>query len=141
VSELLLERLETGLVRRGADVDDDVAGPIFRLESADDFPDASTDPIPTDGRSRLPGHRDPDPRQRLAVRDDEELEEGAGPAPPFTVGALEIGSPPEATISVDQTARRLRPFRRRAARTARPLLVAMRTRKPCLRFRRRLFGL
>jgi hypothetical protein len=34
----------------------------------------------------------------------------------------------------------LRPFRRRADRTARPDLVRMRTRKPCVRLRRRLFG-
>ena len=41
----------------------------------------------------------------------------------------------------DQTARRLRPFARRRARTRRPPLVAMRARKPWTRLRCRLLGL
>jgi hypothetical protein len=40
----------------------------------------------------------------------------------------------------DQALRRARPLRRRAARTARPALVRMRSRKPCVLARRRLFG-
>src|SRR4051794_22109874 len=40
----------------------------------------------------------------------------------------------------DQTASRLRPLRRRAARIARPARVRMRRRKPCVLARRRLFG-
>lgn len=39
-----------------------------------------------------------------------------------------------------QTARRLRPLRRRRDRTARPCRVFMRDRKPCFFLRRRLFG-
>ncbi len=39
-----------------------------------------------------------------------------------------------------QTARRLRPLRRRREMTAWPFFVLIRTRKPCVRFRRRLFG-
>ena len=36
--------------------------------------------------------------------------------------------------------RRLRPLARRRLRTCRPFLVAMRTRNPCVRLRRRRFG-
>src|ERR1022692_1049 len=39
-----------------------------------------------------------------------------------------------------QTLTRARPLRRRAARTARPARVRMRSRKPCVFARRRLFG-
>ncbi len=39
-----------------------------------------------------------------------------------------------------QTLTRVRPLRRRAARTARPALVRMRSRNPCVFARRRLFG-
>ena len=39
-----------------------------------------------------------------------------------------------------QAERRLRPFARRRASTARPFFVLMRTRKPCVLFRWRLFG-
>ena len=41
---------------------------------------------------------------------------------------------------IDYAERRLRPLRRRRLRMARPCRVRMRARKPCLRFRRRLFG-
>ena len=42
--------------------------------------------------------------------------------------------------SADQTLTRARPLRRRAASTARPARVRMRSRKPCVLARRRLFG-
>jgi hypothetical protein len=42
--------------------------------------------------------------------------------------------------SADQTLTRARPLRRRAASTARPARVRMRSRKPCVFARRRLFG-
>jgi len=40
----------------------------------------------------------------------------------------------------DQTDSRLRPFRRRAFSTFRPAFERMRTRNPCVFFRRLLFG-
>jgi hypothetical protein len=40
----------------------------------------------------------------------------------------------------DDTVRRFRPFARRRFRTRRPFLDFMRTRKPCVRRRRRLLG-
>ena len=53
------------------------------------------------------------------------------------------GDEPSATIRAgwtSQTVRRLRPLARRRLSTARPALVAMRTRNPCVFFRLRLFG-
>jgi hypothetical protein len=47
-------------------------------------------------------------------------------------------SPPRADAG--QTLTRARPFRRLAARTARPARLRMRSRKPCVLARRRLFG-
>ncbi len=40
----------------------------------------------------------------------------------------------------DETVRRLRPLARRRFRTSRPFFVLMRTKKPCVRLRRRRFG-
>jgi len=40
----------------------------------------------------------------------------------------------------DETVRRFRPFARRRFRTSRPFFVLMRTRKPCVRRRRRRLG-
>jgi hypothetical protein len=40
----------------------------------------------------------------------------------------------------DQAVKRLRPLARRRAISARPALVRIRERKPCLRLRRRLLG-
>jgi hypothetical protein len=40
----------------------------------------------------------------------------------------------------EETVRRLRPLARRRFRTSRPFFVAMRTRNPCVRLRRRRFG-
>lgn len=40
----------------------------------------------------------------------------------------------------DDTVNRLRPFARRRFRTSRPFFVLIRTRNPCVRFRRLIFG-
>ncbi len=45
-----------------------------------------------------------------------------------------------ATGYEEETVRRLRPFARRRFSTCRPFLVAIRTRNPCVRLRRRRFG-
>jgi hypothetical protein len=48
--------------------------------------------------------------------------------------------PTELALTSAQAARRLRPLRRRDARMARPARVRIRRRKPCVLWRRRLFG-
>lgn len=47
---------------------------------------------------------------------------------------------PARVIYEEETVRRLRPFARRRLSTRRPFFVAMRTRNPCVRLRRRRFG-
>lgn len=48
--------------------------------------------------------------------------------------------PPQAGETPHQTVRRWRPFLRRRASTRRPFLLRIRSRNPCTRFRRRLWG-
>jgi hypothetical protein len=47
---------------------------------------------------------------------------------------------PTPKLAYDDTDNRLRPLARRRLRTVRPFLVAIRTRKPCVRRRRRVLG-
>jgi hypothetical protein len=61
-----------------------------------------------------------------------------GPGPH---GQRELGAVPHPGLGrQDQALSRSRPLRLRAARTARPARVRMRSRKPCVFARRRLFG-
>ena len=85
---------------------------------------------PADGRSAAPGRtgRRPGPSRRT---------------PPDAASAqLREASAITAAKNgcAGQTLTRARPLRRRAARTARPALVRMRSRNPCVFARRRLFG-
>jgi hypothetical protein len=85
---------------------------------------------PADGRSEAPGrtgHRPGPPRR----------------TPPGAASARPREASPITAAKGDcagQTLTRARPLRRRAARTARPALVRMRSRNPCVFARRRLFG-
>lgn len=76
--------------------------------------------------------RSPRRRWRLASigNQDDRLKAGHGPSAPW----------PPPCRDRTQTARRARPLRRRAFRTARPALVAMRARKPWVRLRRTTEG-
>ena len=70
---------------------------------------------------------------------------GAGDAPQVTpmrkpMRRRKHGSGSRASRVEDQTARLLRPLRRREDRIERPARVRMRSRKPCTLWRRRLFG-
>jgi hypothetical protein len=82
-----------------------------------------------------------DPVPALQVQDE------SGPSSTITApdGRRELFSPPHPMAGRQhdrrcQTATRERPLPRRAERIARPARVRMRSRKPCLRCRRRLFG-
>jgi hypothetical protein len=61
------------------------------------------------------------------------------PSPDSLIGTESSGSAHALAYSL-LTVRRLRPFARRRFSTRRPFLVLMRTRKPCARARRLLFG-
>src|SRR5215471_7128280 len=53
---------------------------------------------------------------------------------------LRAGSTAQEPVGKDQAVSARRPLRRRPDTTARPALVRIRSRKPCTRARRRLFG-
>ncbi len=85
---------------------------------------------PADGRSAAPGRpgRRPGPPRRILP--------DAASAPLREAPAITAAR----AGCAGQTLTRARPLRRRAARTARPALVRMRSRNPCVFARRRLFG-
>jgi hypothetical protein len=96
---------------------------------------------------------EPDPGRSLDGRRHEVHDErvgagtptGAGDAPQVTTTGESMrrrkhGSGSRASRVEDQTARLLRPLRRREDRIERPARVRMRSRKPCTLWRRRLFG-
>ncbi len=85
---------------------------------------------PAGGRSAVPGRpgRRPGPPRRIPP--------AAASAPPREAPAITAAQ----GGCAGQTLTRARPLRRRAARTARPALVRMRSRNPCVFARRRLFG-
>ena len=142
---------------RGARVDDDVEGRQLVLAMAKRFARETLDAIALDGVScRLDADGEPEPglARFVGSRDHEEQRIGGSLALP--VNGVELGlvgqsararkaSRAGRTVVTarenGQTARRLRPFARRRARTRRPPLVAMRARKPWTRLRCRLLGL
>jgi hypothetical protein len=96
---------------------------------------------------------EPDPGRLRGVTHHEMHDEGlgagtptgAGDAPQVTTTGESMrrrkhGSGSRASRVEDQTARLLRPLRRREDRMERPARVRMRSRKPCTLWRRRLFG-
>ena len=122
-----------------------------RQVAAQGFADSTPQAVAAYGRPKAPGDRYCHSRRcRLARRDKEHKRPG------YDLGAActdtrDISSPAQAVAAVHwlktascgdarQTVRRLRPFRRRRRRIARPLRVAMRARKPCRRLRRRTLG-
>lgn len=105
-------------------------------------------------RRRLPDpttHRHAEPVGGTAICQNDEKKVRPVQPPTATEHALELHPPPQApfrreaepahdTLPGRQADSRFRPFCRRRLSTSRPLLVRMRTRNPCVRFRRRLFG-
>jgi len=118
----------------------------------DQWPQAAADPVPHHRDSHCPAHHEPGPRRYVLVTGRHEQVPGqqlpAGP-PAMADRQREITPPPHPgrcrkhqrlRARPGQTLTRARPLRRRAARIARPALVRMRSRKPCVFARRRLFG-
>lgn len=97
--------------------------------------------LPSPGNSAGPREALPRGSGNIALhvirRSDPARRAGNEWADPFLTRA---GGGPGRGSPSGQTARRLRPLRRRAERTALPVRVRIRTRKPCVRLRRRLFG-
>ena len=90
--------------------------------------------------------RDPQPTHRLPVFQQKHGEISTVDFGAAVVNLLEFGAPtdmlgaPKAGRHSLLTVRRLRPFARRRFSTRRPFFVLILTRKPCVRFLRRVFG-
>jgi hypothetical protein len=102
--------------------------------------------VPGDGRADRPAYHESYPGRFLPVERviaDQQMPDDAGPARPgpgaHGQGELRAAAHPGLGWQ-DQALSRSRPLRLRAARTARPARVRMRSRKPCVFARRRLFG-
>jgi len=102
--------------------------------------------VPGDGRTDRPAYHESYPGRFLLVEGviaDQQMPDEAGPARPGpgAHGQGELGAAAHPGLGwQDQALSRSRPLRLRAARTARPARVRMRSRKPCVFARRRLFG-
>src|SRR5262249_40457862 len=116
----------------------------------EDLPQAPAHPIAGDRVSHPPGSGQAEPGARpFRLGEDENLDVAPGDARSGGVALFEFPSFAKAVVPGEflpngrarsHTESFLRPLRRRAERTARPARVRIRTRKPCVRLRRRLFG-
>ena len=104
------------------------------------------DPVSGDRRANRPAHHESYPGRfplLKRVRRDQQVAHQQGPARtgPGAHGQRELRAATHPGLRrQDQALSRSRPLRLRAARTARPARVRMRSRKPCVFARRRLFG-
>ena len=102
--------------------------------------------VPSDRRTNCPAHHKSYPGRFAPVKrvfPDQQVADHAGPArtSPGAHGQRELRAATHPGLGrQDQALSRSRPLRLRAARTARPARVRMRSRKPCVFARRRLFG-
>ena len=102
--------------------------------------------VPGDRRANRPAHHESYPGRFPAVKrvvPDQQVTYHGGPArtDPGAHGQRELRAATHPGLRrQDQALNRSRPLRLRAARTARPARVRMRSRKPCVLARRRLFG-
>jgi hypothetical protein len=119
----------------------------------DKMPELALDPVADHGVADRLAHDQADPRAglgRIACAVEQVHDQGSTTRPPArTHGAPEgiavtqpmgRGEHEDVMSGLAQTARLLRPLRRRAEMIARPARVRMRRRNPCTLWRRRLFG-
>jgi hypothetical protein len=126
--------------------DDDVVS-ADDLVAPEYFTRQSLGPISFNGVTKLAGCGHAEPRRGTAGGEHEQRQEPAVDASSFVIDALEVGSAPDPLVGCQAelahssaTVSRFRPFERRRLSTMRPFFVDMRTRKPCVFFRRRVFG-
>lgn len=136
------------------DTDDDVERvlpeDVLRLAAPEGLADETLEAVPIVGLADLARDGDAKTRDRRAAAEDEQREARAGSADPLLEQARvesragEARRPPEGGVVLPrrdrQSARRLRPLERRRRSTARPPRLFIRTRKPWVRRRWRLFG-
>ncbi len=127
------------------------ARPAAALQTPERLPEQPSSAVAFDGSADPTAHDETEPVQRELVRDREQDEERTVETGATSEDAVELRSPPEALAGSEaghgsrlaastQAARRRRPFCRRRFNTVWPPLVRIRTKNPCLRRRRRLFG-
>ena len=150
VSIVNLEAGEGGIKHFPARHDDDVhAG--RDLMTPEDLPREALGAIPLNGGTELPAGRYTESRNSPAVGHDEECHETRRDPNTRRIRPLEIRSTANPLDRCESergkhgycssdTVKRLRPLARRLLRTIRPFFVAMRTLKPCVFLRRRVFG-
>jgi hypothetical protein len=122
---------------------------------ADQMTEPPADPVSRHRRADLPAHDKPDPGRLVTFGTHEQMPGQQRLSRPAALldGLRELCPSPHPgrrgkhglltaaqAGRAGQTLTRARPFRRRAARTARPARVRMRSRNPCVFARRRLFG-
>ena len=146
---------------RGISAQHKKATPRKRMQvPAREVPQPAPDPVAHHRGAHRAAHDEADLRGLIAARPDQHVRDQQGPADPVSVahrGAeLRAASHPGARGQHEpspprrrccaclgragQTLTRARPLRRLAARIARPARVRMRSLKPCVFARRRLFG-
>jgi hypothetical protein len=117
-------------------------------------PEPTTNPVSNHGRADGAAHDEPHPWRLICVRPHVQVTCNEPPTEPYSASSsFEVRpaaharssgqhhTPPSSRWrSAGQTLTRARPLRRRAASTARPARVRMRSLKPCVFARRRLFG-
>ena len=118
--------------------------------TAEDLAQAAAQAVAHDGAARSFPHGDSEAAAlRVAARQKEQQQVTSGHADAGDVALFEFSSLSKAVVAGeglpdgparDHTESLLRPLRRRAEITARPERVRIRTRKPCVRLRRRLLG-
>ncbi len=107
---------------------------------------APLDPVSRHRRADSPADHESYPGRlpvMTAIRTDQQMSHDAGPprTRPGAYGQRELRTPAHPGLGrQDQALSRSRPLCLRAARTARPARVRMRSRNPCVLARRRLFG-
>jgi hypothetical protein len=121
------------------------------LMTPEDLPGEPFSAISLNCGTELPPGRHAEPRHRPAIRNDYQRHEATryantGRIRPFEVssaayplGGCQSERCDHGYCSSD-TVKRLRPLLRRLLRTIRPFFVAIRTLKPCVFLRRRVFG-
>lgn len=114
------------------------------LFETEELPDQTLEPVPSHRVAQPPRRDDAQPARVPAVRQAQHRQV-ASAAPDARSLHLQKFRPAADPVPAGQcpdqvTASRLRPFARRFFRMRRPLLVLMRVRNPCVRFRRRRFG-
>src|SRR5690606_22372075 len=143
--ELAADRVEARRARGRLEVNHQVEGGQAGAPGAapEALPCPALEPVADDRAADLAADGDAEPGVVDRVRLEMERGEGAMAAPPGAVAALVVGAaaeglPPRQPLARGcrgrghgpQTVRRLRPLRRRRARTLRPFLVLIRSRKP-----------